>query len=163
MFIAHFPAGYILTKKLQEKQRVNKYLWLGLVASILPDIDLLWFYLVDNRQTLHHDYWLHVPIFWVGIFVIWYLFLLISKQLNQKYLLPTVIFFTSITLHLLLDTIAGGIAWFYPFSDTSFVLIDVPAKYGWWVWNFVFHWSFLLELGIILWAITVFSKSQGKK
>ena len=55
MFVAHIPAGYLLTRYLSRGHADRKALILtGLVASVLPDTDLLWFYLVDNRQTAHH-------------------------------------------------------------------------------------------------------------
>tara|TARA_R110000868_G_scaffold10226_12_gene50135 strand:+ start:655 stop:852 length:198 start_codon:yes stop_codon:yes gene_type:complete len=65
MFIAHLPAGYLLTSAIQTRAR-NQSLSLlatGLVASVLPDADLLWFYLFDNRQHVHHAYITHTPAF----------------------------------------------------------------------------------------------------
>jgi inner membrane protein len=67
MFVAHIPAGYLLSRYLSRGHPDRKALILtGVVASVLPDTDLLWFYLVDNRQRVHHSYVFHWPLFWVA-------------------------------------------------------------------------------------------------
>jgi len=142
VFIGHLPAGYIFTKKLIHVVGIKKYLWLGLLGSIIPDIDLLYFYFIDDKQTLHHTYWMHVPIYWGVIATMTVLTLWISKK--ERYYIASLIFFSGIFLHLILDTIVGNIFWTYPFSDKGLTLIDVPAVYNFWVFNFVFHWSQLL-------------------
>ena len=58
MIIAHLPAGYILNEKLQARYNCNKYTWVGLLASILPDFDVISFY-INNYEIPHHDYWPH--------------------------------------------------------------------------------------------------------
>lgn len=163
MFIAHLPAGYVLTKILQKRLNTTHYLWLGLTASILPDTDLIYFYLIDHRQTLHHSYWIHTPFHWFIITVISFAFLLLFKQ--KKYMAAAVIFFSNIFLHLFLDTVVGKIEWLYPFSDKQFYVFDVPAVHDWWVYNFVFHWTFLFEVALIIWAIILFihSKKNGRQ
>jgi inner membrane protein len=150
MFIAHIPAGYILTKKLQKYFKSTKYLALGLVASVLPDLDLLYFYLVDNRQNLHHGYWVHIPFYWLIIAA----FTFSGAYLfgKKKYLIPAVIFFACIFLHMVLDSFVAGVQWLFPITEKSFYLFTVPAVYDWWVWNFFFHWTFLLEVAILVWA-----------
>lgn len=66
MFIAHLPAGYLVARHLANGHERRKWLIIaGLCASILPDLDLLWFYLIDNRQTAHHAYVFHWPLFWI--------------------------------------------------------------------------------------------------
>ena len=56
MLIAHLPAGYLLTTAMQARARVwsRSVMATGLVAGVLPDVDLLWFYLVGDRQVVHH-------------------------------------------------------------------------------------------------------------
>ena len=155
MMIAHIPAGYLLSRRLAPRlagnpARLRGLMALGLVAAVLPDIDLFYFYLIDNRQTLHHEYWTHVPTFWAAVaLVVAGLFRLARAPI------PTAAFaliFANIFLHLVLDTMAGGIAWAYPWDQTSFVAVTVPARFDWWVWNFVLHWSFLAEIAILGWA-----------
>lgn len=150
MFIAHLPGGYLLTKGLQARLRTASYLAVGLIVSIFPDIDLIYFYFVDHRQTLHHEYWTHLPVFWLIMLIVAATIGLVIR--NRKYFVITTIFFANIFLHLILDTFVGGIAWLYPFNSKSFALTTVPATQDFWVWSFVFHWSFILELAIVLTA-----------
>ncbi len=156
MFISHLPAGYILTKKLQDKLETKKYLWLGLVASVFPDLDMIYFYLIDNKQHLHHDYWIHIPFYWVLLMIA---SLLGAKIFKQKNLFKVfVIFYANIFLHLFLDTIVGKINWLYPFSETSFSFFEVPAVYDYWVYNFVWHWTFLFEVGLFVYFIILLDR-----
>lgn len=154
MFLAHLPAGYLLTKGIQSGVHETKYLWIGLAASVLPDIDLLYFYFVGHRQTLHHEYWTHLPIFWLTLWAVIVIGNLRFK--NRIVTIVSLIFFSNVLLHLVLDTFVGGIAWLYPWSSHSFSSVTVPATHAFWVFSFVTHWSFLVELAIIVWAIVVF-------
>ncbi|MDD2785496.1 MAG: metal-dependent hydrolase [Patescibacteria group bacterium] len=158
MFIAHLPAGYILTTTLQKKLKTNKYLLLGLIASILPDVDLFYFFLVDNRQYLHHGYWSHIPFYWLLIAVVTLIVAWLAKK--KEYMFASVIFFSNIFLHLILDTIVGRIEWLYPFTNKAFYLFSVPNVYGFWVYNFAFHWTFLFEVGLIAWAGYILFKER---
>lgn len=153
MFIAHLPAGYLLTKAMQRKCKINKYLLVGLLASVFPDLDLLYFYLIDNRQHLHHSYWTHIPFFWLVAATLTFFL----KKKNHKIL--AAIFFANIFLHLVLDTIVGKIEWLYPLTDKSYYLFHAPSLYSFWVYNFIFHWTFLFEITITIAAIFVFLKS----
>ena len=161
MFLAHLPAGYILTKFLQKKLNINRFLWVGLVASILPDIDLVYFYFFDHRQTLHHSYWIHVPFYWLILGLLTLIVIRLSKQ--RAYLAAAIIFFANIFLHLLLDTLVGKIEWLQPLSLHAFYLFDVPAKYDFWVYNFIFHRTFLLEITVIVWAVYLLFKNYNSK
>ena len=76
MFIAHLPAGYLWTRFIVMKRgmadvaspRYRSLMALGLIGSLLPDVDMLYFYLIDNRQHLHHGYWTHIPLSWLMLF-----------------------------------------------------------------------------------------------
>ena len=155
MFIAHLPAGYLMARRLAPRlapgaSPSRRLLAVCLAAAVLPDIDLLYFYLVDGRRTLHHDYWTHIPAFWLlatGTAIA--LFRIARAPVPW----PAVAgLLAGVFLHLALDTVTGGIAWLYPYDTGRIVLIDVPARFGWWVWNFVLHWSFALEIAILVWA-----------
>ena len=166
MFIAHLPAGYVLTRRLLDLTPAGhalsrRILALGLLASVLPDFDLLYFYLIDNRQTLHHLYWPHLPVFWLAPPALSLLICAITR--NRTLTLVSLVFHANVFLHLVLDTVAGHILWLYPFHPDSVVLVDVPARYGWWVWNFVLHWTFGLELLICAWAVAIFTRSKRKR
>jgi inner membrane protein len=149
MFVAHLPAGYVLTRRLLDRTPAGnalsrRVLALGLLASVLPDFDLLYFYLIDSRQTLHHLYWPHLT-------------------RNRTHTLVSLVFHANVFLHLVLDTVVGHISWLYPLYPESFALIEVPARYGWWVWNFVLHWTFGLELLICAWAVAIFARSRRNR
>lgn len=160
MFIAHLPAGFLLTRALQRRLKTAKYLWIGLVASVFPDIDLLYFYFVDHQRTLHHEYWTHLPIFWAAI---WLAVLLVNFFVkSRKVFLVSTIFLANIFLHLILDSFAAGITWLYPFSRTSFALVTVPARYPFWIESFVFHWTFLVEIAIVVWALAMWLRERGR-
>lgn len=148
MFIAHLPAGYLLTRRMAAGQRNRRALMaVGLAASVLPDLDLIWFYLVDNRQSVHHAYLFHWPLFWVALAGL----ALGAARLAQICgAAPCIaVALAALLLHMALDSIAAGIAWAAPFSDLEVNLVQVPARHGWWVWNFVLHWTFALELAIL--------------
>ena len=160
MFIGHLPAGYVLTKKVQKNTKTGKYLLVGLIASILPDIDMLYFYLIDNRQNLHHSYWTHIPFYWLLIAAATFAIIWLLKKKN--YMIAAIIFFSNIFLHLFLDTIVGKIEWLFPFTDNAYYMVDVPSVYHFWVYNFIFHWTFLLEIAVLIWAVYIFIKSRCK-
>lgn len=147
MITAHLPSGYVLGRAAG---------WSGpvMVAAIIgaawPDLDLFFFYFVDNRAFHHHYYWVHAPAFALLIS----LAMLAVTRWRWQAAFPVVLAFASgWVLHLLLDSIAGGIMWFWPFSTELFLLFPVPATQSHWVLSFILHWTFLAEL--VVWAITI--------
>jgi inner membrane protein len=160
MFIAHLPAGYIVTKKLQHKTKFYKYLWVGLLASILPDLDLFWFYFVDHRQTEHHEYFTHSPIFWLIILLCSLIILFIFRKLNKATVAIILFFFVNLYLHFILDSIVGGINWGYPFFDGHVLLYEIAPRYDWWVFNFILHPTFLLEIAIVIYGFLYYFRKK---
>lgn len=155
MLIAHLPAGYLLARRIAPRLAAapadaRRLMAVGLAASVLPDIDLVYFYLIDGRQTLHHDYWTHIPAFWLAAMLAAAGLLWLARVTVpwREFLVFLVVVF----LHLALDTPTGGIAWGWPVSLHPFLLVEIPARFDWWVWSFVLHWTFLAELGIVGWA-----------
>ena len=151
VFLAHLPADYLLTKRIEARTGASGLMPLGLVASVLPDLDLFRFYVLDHRRVLHHEYWTHVPFWWAVIAAAWCLGVAMMRR--RKAVAGSAVFFGNIFLHLVLDTVAGGVAWFAPVSRRVFVVVNVPAGHRWWVWNFVLHWTFAVELLVITWAV----------
>ncbi|MCA3439025.1 MAG: metal-dependent hydrolase [Rhodobacter sp.] len=149
MFIAHIPAGYLLARYQSRDHPDRKALILtGIAASVLPDTDLLWFYLVDQRQTVHHSYVFHWPLFWLGCAVCAWA---VARVGHWNRLYPFIrVTLACLLLHMVLDSIAAEIGWLQPFASYEVNLVEVPARYGWWVWNFILHWTFLAELAIVL-------------
>ncbi|MDE1994862.1 MAG: metal-dependent hydrolase [Rhizobiaceae bacterium] len=156
MFVAHLPAGYILSKLVIKRDAVYRRWLLGvaLVCSVLPDMDLAYFYLVDQRRHAHHGYITHTPAFWLAISAVLSLGLLACRK--RDWLIFVAIGLLAIFLHLIMDTVAADIRWLYPFSDRSFNLVEVPALYQPWYLNFVFHWTSWIEVAICLLAASVF-------
>ncbi|HEV3052353.1 MAG TPA: metal-dependent hydrolase [Longimicrobium sp.] len=159
MFIAHLPAGYLATRSILRRHPAaeplrRRLLALGMAASVLPDLDLLWFYFVDQRRQVHHAYLPHLPLFWLAVFAAAALILRLRRAARSTWL-ATAVFAANILLHLVLDTIAGGIRWLWPFSHAELVMAHVPARHEPWVLNFVLHWTFALELAILAAALLV--------
>ena len=156
MIIGHLPAGYIASTFLSSKLTVigvaRKWLmWAGMFGAIAPDLDMLYFHLVDQRQHHHHTYWTHYPVVWGAALIASMAWLGWAKRSHPAAI--AVMFSLNGFIHLLLDTIVGDIWWLAPFVDQRFSLFTVPALYQPWWLNFVLHWSFALELGLLAWAI----------
>jgi hypothetical protein len=66
-------------------------------------------------------------------------------------------------LHFVLDTFTGGIVWLYPFNGNTFMFFTVPPISQSWVVSFVFHWTFLIEISIVVLAAAIFVKSRVNK
>lgn len=167
MMIAHLPAGYLLSTALSKKWRItndqlHKYFILaGISGSIFPDIDIIYFYLVDNKQHHHHSFFTHYPILWVALIIISYLFL--KNNRLKSFGLIAMIFSINGFLHMMLDSLVGDIRWLTPFSNQAFSLFDVAATHAYWWLNFIFHWSFLVELLIVVIGIYVYRNRKLKK
>ncbi|MGH1537164.1 MAG: metal-dependent hydrolase [Gammaproteobacteria bacterium] len=164
MFLAHMPAGYVVSKLLLSQFRLESskstwLLFLGLLGSVFPDLDMFYFYLIDNRQHGHHSYWTHVPFYWISLLAIGYM---IAAMFKSRILVAaTTIFFGCILLHLSLDTFAGGgIKWLYPFNHSYFSIFTIQARHGYWLLNYFLHWTALAELLIISSAVITFWKTD---
>lgn len=162
MFVAHLPAGYLITRyclntigtKAANPRAWKYYAVFGLLCSVLPDFDLIYFYLIDHRQHAHHTYWTHIPIFWLLLCALLYFG---AKAFFRKNIgTASLILLANTQLHLFLDSVAGGIYWLYPFSDGYYRMFKITSRFDWWVWNYIVHWTFLFELLIIAAAAYVF-------
>lgn len=164
MFIAHLPAGYIGASLLTQRSsaETRRHLFAPFViGSVFPDVDMLYFYFIDHGRHLHHHYWTHLPAFWLASLVGLLLVALLFR--SPRIALVASSFVAGVFLHLLLDTPFAGISWFYPFSDHSFYLVSIPATRSWWVWSFVFHWSFLVEIAICIAAVILYFKRRKRR
>ncbi len=154
MLIAHLPAGYLLGRAIKARGPVMAA---ALVGSVAPDLDMFWFYLVDS-SIHHHRFWPHIPAIWAIAALIT---LPLLAQFARSWLPVACAFFAAITLHLLLDTIGGGIMWLWPLNNRLYSLVTVPATQSHWIASFVLHWTFLAELA--LWAAALFLFLQRRK
>ncbi|MFC1618245.1 metal-dependent hydrolase [Patescibacteria group bacterium] len=156
MFFAHLPAGYLLTHWLAKKFNFPKYWWIAVAGSVLPDLDMLYFFFIDNRQTFHHEYWSHRPLVILTLALTTALVFYVFKQKNL--LIISMIFFANIFLHLALDSIASTILWLYPWSTAGIGLFAVSEKYSFWMFNYIFHWTFFFEIGVMVVTAFLFFK-----
>lgn len=159
MFIAHAPSGYLLATRFVERARAlpvsaGAAVAAGVIGGLAPDLDMLWFHLVDARQTHHHKYISHWPVMWLSLLLPALLWRRAFPRSRGAVL--TVIFAAGGMLHMVLDSVVGDIWWFAPFLDRPFALFTVPALYRPWWLNFILHWSFALELAICAWAVVTF-------
>jgi inner membrane protein len=164
VFIGHLPAGYLASLPFVDRappELRRRAMMTGLVGSVLPDLDLLWFYLVDHRRHVHHAYLPHLPAAWLATLAVTALPAWLSGARGRTWLLPGV-FAANVMLHLGLDTIVGGVEWLWPWSDHELVLVEVPPLHQPWFLNFLLHWTFALELVLAVVAVWVFlSRRRG--
>ena len=150
MIIAHLPAGYLLTKIISPKfdpSRKASIWFCALAASVLPDLDILWFY-IEGGVRNHRYYPTHWPLLWLGLFTAAAVLLVMVKR--RDLLVYPIVMMLNVLLHLCLDMLAGPVFYAAPFFWEKIQIIKVPAVYDWWVWNFLRHWTFQLEL--MIWA-----------
>ena len=153
MITAHLPAGYVLSRTLG---------WRGALAiaacigAVFPDIDLFFFYVIDNRAVHHHRYWVHAPAFALAVTAIaWGL----VRWRAPRHAPLIAAFGAGWALHILLDYPVGGIMWLWPMSEQLFTLVTVPATHSHWLLSFILHWTFLLEVGVWVLAFAMMSKA----
>ena len=157
MFIAHIPAAFLVIRLLNRKPLPISTLAILSVGGIFPDVDLLRFYLLDNAQRHHHEYWTHIPFIW---FLIFALTLSLTSKLKPSSKPIVMVFFIAIFTHLIADSLVGDIQWLWPFNNHGFPLVVVPAKFSPWYLSFIFHWTFLLELCLTLSAAFILIKDK---
>ncbi|WP_417680043.1 metal-dependent hydrolase [Roseibium sp.] len=146
MLTAHLPAGYCLTKLM--KDRPPLLLPVALLFSILPDFDLIWFFLVDGRQIHHHRYWVHIPAFWAVVGTV-----CLAAFWRTRFRPYVVIAIAAAFLHLVLDSLVGGILWLSPWDNTLYQLITIRPAKPHWLFSFILHWTFLAE--VMIWGLAL--------
>ena len=162
MYIAHMPAGYLLTTRLQRwapwrELPAMPLLWAGLIGSVFPDLDHFWFWTEKHPPQFHHQCWLHIPFFWI---VLGTPLLLAAWWRGQRLLLAMLsLFLINVFGHLLLDSVVGGIYWLEPFGHHAYALAAVPDQgYRPYYLNDIYHWSFGLEMIICAFALRQLGK-----
>lgn len=166
MFIAHLPAGWLATTALLRGRSVaprtrRRLMALGLLASVLPDFDLAWFYLVDDQRHVHHAYLTHKPGAWL-IALAAAALVMRMRRASRTAWLALAVFGVNVMLHLVLDTTAGGIRWLWPASEAELALSHPAARYEPWYLNFVLHWTFALEVAITAAAVVTAAARRGE-
>ena len=153
MIIGHFPAGYLAAVGASRRWPART-LFLGvLVGSVLPDIDMLRFFFLDEGAWHHHAYFTHRPILWVAVLVLGAVTrkrLIISLGLGGL-------------LHMLLDTFLGKMAWGWPLTDAASPFIVVQPTHSHWLFSFMAHWTFLAEVALVILAAIVFLHRRSRR
>jgi membrane-bound metal-dependent hydrolase YbcI (DUF457 family) len=150
MFLAHLPTGYLVGASLARRwpQAITPAAWAAvLFGSVAPDLDLIYFYFLSDHSVNHHIYPPHVPIVWLAASCLVGLCLGCGPQ---RWRVVWAMFCTGWLLHLVLDTVAGGIWWLWPWVTTPYVLMEVPRRFDNSWLNFISHPSILLEVIIIV-------------
>ncbi len=158
MFIGHLPGAYLIFRTATPS--LTGYAFAAaMIGAVAPDVDILWFYLVDSRAHHHHEYLTHRPILWVGIVVLGLLLSVFARRSG------TVLAFFGAggLVHLMLDSITGKVAWLWPFSDVSHPLVTVQATHSHWILSFLNHWTFRVEIAIALIALWVWWHSRSAR
>lgn len=154
MLIAHLPSGYLLGRSLGARGPVMAA---ALTGAVAPDLDMLWFTFVDS-SIHHHRFWPHIPAIWAGIALI---ALPVIATRRRHWLAAAATFFAAVLMHLILDTLTGGIMWLWPFSDHLFTLVTVPATHSHWILSFMLHWTFLAEIALCIAALMLFLRRDA--
>lgn len=154
MITAHIPAGYVTGCKLSASPAV---IAAAVAGAIVPDLDFLRYYLLDDTQVHHHRYWTHIPGVWALIALV---ALPLVRWLRPLLFAPSVGFFAGIFGHLVLDTVAGKIMWLWPWSDRFVSLIDIPERWPHWALDTILHPVFLLEIAIWIWAVALWRRGR---
>ena len=157
MIFGHLPSGYITSKLLlknfqNRSVNTNVFICWGMFGAISPDIDLLYYLLIDPSQPQHHHhkYVTHFPIFWLTLLLISLLWLRLDHRRSQS-AVSAVIFTLNGFIHIILDTITGHILWLAPFMDKPFALIKDSSEKA----HYFTHWTFGLEIILIFFALLV--------
>ena len=172
--IAHAPMGYLIGRGVdrwgrRDGARRASVVAAGVVGGLIPDLDMLRFYLVDGERVLHHSYITHTPFFWGLVAVL----LWAGVRLGWVRGAPAAAFVVGTFSHLVLDTPLAGIMWAYPLNTTMTEWVEVTPVFPpharvdilgipmeGWVKNFLVHWTFRLELFITACAVVVWSRTR---
>ena len=118
MIIAHLPGGYIIGRLLEKIEssaiRQKRIMQVALIGSVLPDLDMLYFYWV-NRTSDHHLFVSHIPAYYCALLPLVILGRVFSSFRYVGNLALTL--WVSLMLHAVLDTVVSGILWTFPFVE----------------------------------------------
>lgn len=157
MLIAHLPAGYLAARTALRRAapaRRRVLMRAALAGSVVPDLDLLFFYGVDS-SVHHHAFPTHWPLVWLAVLVASSLIVAITD--HKTFGLAGAALSLAALLHVALDTIAGSIRWLAPFASHETTLVTIPPTHSSWIVSFATHWTFGVELAITALALAVWA------
>lgn len=153
MFIAHLPAGWLLARRFDDRRARVAFL----AGAVAPDLDLIWWYLVDGGAVHHHRYFTHLPLVWV-------LAALGASVLLRAGSRPIALALCGgVLLHIALDSVAGDVAWLWPFDQRLFSMVTVPTTDAHWLVSFATHWTFGIEIALVVVAAAVALRRRPRR
>ena len=63
---------------------------------------------------------------------------------------------------MVLDSVVGDIGWLKPWHNGLYAMFEVSNRYSPWQLNFIIHWSFAMELGLLLLAVWQWRRKRLK-
>ena len=148
MFIAHLPAGYLLSRSLGQRLPAAPLL----IGSICPDFDLsvVWLGLAQGN---HHGFLTHRPAVWLALVMVAWL----GKSRSVLALAVGAL------LHLCLDSVTGSIDWAWPFGSYVLGLTNWQSDPSWWPWSYLVTPKFMIELTICATALSFWLKRKDPR
>ena len=162
MTFGHLSAGYITSKLLfrefkHQSVYSKAFMFWGLLGSIAPDFDMLYFLTAYHIIPNHHAYFSHFPLFWLTLLLMSLFWLQLHRHRNQN---PAAAFIFSLNgfIHTILDTFTGEIWWLAPFVNKPFSLAAERSEIS----SFS-DWTFGIEIFLLLLALYLWGNSSVRK
>lgn len=170
----HLAAGYLVSKALIQvgafplsAQEYNVAIATGMIASVIPDLDLIYFFFKNKSaklqdDTSHRTLYSHAPFLWALVGILIYMFA--STEVIK---VSGLALWLGSWSHFLGDSIEYGIMWLWPFSSKQLSIRRISNKgpeekafvrfYWKFFWGiYVRNWTFWIELGVIASALFVY-------
>ncbi len=166
MIFAHIPGSYVtmnLTKKYWCENldgREQKIVYLsGILAGILPDIDLLFVSVAEHRGGVTHT-----PFFWIVCSLGISLLAIAVKRKRRLFFNLALALLLGSSTHVLSDAVFTGVKLFYPVSNEYYRMSSpIAVRYDDLLINYVLHPIFLTEIYTFLAAGMVLRSNKSKE
>ncbi len=168
--------GHFLQQMEESAEQKKKIMQVALIGSILPDLDMLYWFWV-NGAVDHHLFYTHIPAFYCILVPI---FVLCKLSKSSRFIGNLILtLWIALMSHAVLDTVVSGILWTFPFTGIDeanlihlvdkdnipnvvnpyHVYVDIIGiKLEGWVVNLMVHWSGLIEYLLCGIALTLYVK-----